>query len=75
MRATGTKTVARRPAFARALLSRFAKDVTGATAIEYAVLIGMMALVCIASFSALGTGSSGKWGNMANAVITAMSTK
>ena len=69
MRATVIKTAA------RSLLSRIARDDTGATSIEYAILIGMMALICIASFSAVGGSSGGRWGSMANAVITAMTTK
>ena len=36
-------------------VSRFAKDESGATAIEYALIAGLMALVCVASFTQLGS--------------------
>ena len=71
MRATVTKIVARRLAFARRVLSRAADNDKGATTIEYAILIGMMALVCVASFTALGGAVSGRWNNVATAVAAA----
>jgi pilus assembly protein Flp/PilA len=56
----------------RKLAARFARDDSGATAIEYALIAAMIAVACIGAFNMLGNSSSGSWGAMANKVITAM---
>ena len=75
MRATVTKIVARRSAIAGPLLSRFVADEKGATGVEYAILLAMMALACIAAFSTLGGAQGGKWGDMANTVVGNLTSK
>ena len=54
------------------LMSRFVKDESAATAIEYGLLASLMALVCITAFTAVGGASGGAWGNTANKVGNAM---
>ncbi len=39
----------------KALISRFVSDDSGATAIEYGLIAGLIAVVAIAGFSAVGT--------------------
>jgi pilus assembly protein Flp/PilA len=36
------------------MLARLAKDRTGATAIEYSLILGLISLACIIAFQALG---------------------
>jgi len=48
----------------RATVARFAKDETGATAIEYALLAGIIALGIIVSVSALPTVLNGFFNNV-----------
>jgi len=43
------------------LLSRFSKDQSGATAIEYGLIAGLIAVVIIVSVQALGTKLSGQF--------------
>jgi len=43
------------------ILSRFAKDESGATAIEYGLIAGLIAVVCIGAFTAVGTKLSTKF--------------
>ena len=52
--------------------SRAKRDCSGATSIEYSLIIAMMALVCIGGFKALGGSSGGAWGTTANLVTAAM---
>jgi pilus assembly protein Flp/PilA len=56
----------------RKLVTRLARNNSGATAIEYGLIAAMIAVVCIGAFKLLGNSSSGSWGNMASTVITAM---
>lgn len=44
----------------RPLLMRFVDDRSGATAIEYALIVAGIAMVMIAALQALGTTTSGK---------------
>lgn len=62
----------RRLSTGQALLKRIGANDSGATSIEYGLIATLMAVACIAAFSNLGTGSSGKWGNTANTVVNAM---
>jgi Flp pilus assembly pilin Flp len=48
----------------RAHLRAFTRDESGATAIEYGLLLSLMTLVCIAGFIKLGAGSEGMWLNL-----------
>ena len=54
------------------LVSRFAGARSGATSIEYGLMLGMMALVCITSFNAVGGVSGDVWGDAAVKVGAAM---
>ncbi len=40
---------------------RFLSDTSGATAIEYGLIAGLIAVVCIGAFSAVGTKLSAKF--------------
>jgi pilus assembly protein Flp/PilA len=57
---------------ARFFLQRFAADETGATAIEYSLLAGLIAVACITAFRQLGTTDSGVWVEVSSKVIAAM---
>jgi pilus assembly protein Flp/PilA len=50
----------------KALFTRFAKDDSGATAIEYGLIAGLIAVVIIGALSALGTNVSTKFNAIAN---------
>lgn len=43
-------------AIVRALVTNFLKDESGVTAIEYGLIAALIAVVCIAAWSAIGTG-------------------
>ena len=49
----------------RALLKRFSRDEAGTTAIEYAIMIAMVAAVCIAAFKQLAGASGGSMNDTA----------
>jgi pilus assembly protein Flp/PilA len=72
MSLAGTKQNASPRMMARSFFARGAEDQSGATSIEYGLLMGLMALVCITAFSNLGGSSGGRWGTTANAVANAM---
>lgn len=55
-----------------ALLRRFLADRSGATSIEYGLIAALMAVVCIAAFTALGGNSSQGWQGVANKASAAM---
>ena len=50
------------------LFSRFAKDESGATAIEYGLIAALIALAIITAAGALGTALSNKFAAIATAV-------
>ncbi len=50
------------------LFSRFRKDQSGATAIEYGLIAGLIAVVIIGAATSVGTSLTGKF----NAVATAL---
>jgi pilus assembly protein Flp/PilA len=56
----------------RSAVRRFARDIHGATAIEYGLIAAMIAMACIASFSALGGSSGGSWDKTASKAADAM---
>ena len=43
------------------ILSRFAKDESGATAIEYGLIAGLIAVVCIGAMTTIGTNLRAKF--------------
>jgi len=45
----------------RKLMSRFLKDQSGATAIEYAIIAGGISIVIVAAVNGIGTTLSGKF--------------
>jgi pilus assembly protein Flp/PilA len=51
-------------------LSRFVKDESGAALVEYGILVGLIAVVCIAAVTLLGTTIQGVF-NTINADLTA----
>jgi pilus assembly protein Flp/PilA len=48
------------------LITRFASDESGATAIEYGLLAALIAVVIIGAVKAVGTNLSGKFTDVAN---------
>jgi pilus assembly protein Flp/PilA len=48
--------------------NRFAKDESGATAIEYGLIAALIAVVIIAATQALGTGVQGNFQSVADAM-------
>ena len=52
----------------RALYARLVKDNAGVTAIEYGLIAALVAVVCIAAWSLLGTNLSTTFSNIANSV-------
>jgi pilus assembly protein Flp/PilA len=56
----------------KTLAARFARNNSGATAIEYGLIAALMAVACIGAFSALGNSNNGSWGAMAKKVAAAM---
>ena len=53
------------------LISRFIKDESGATAIEYGLIAGLVAVAAIAALSALGTSLDTLFSNVASTVAAA----
>ncbi len=49
-------------------VTRFLKDESGATAIEYGLIAALIAVVIITAVTTLGTNLSGKFNNIANSV-------
>ena len=54
----------------RKLTTRFLRDQSGATAIEYGLIAALIAVVIITAVTAIGTGLSGKFNNVAAGVGT-----
>jgi len=52
----------------RRFLARFCKDQSGATAIEYGLLLTLLAMALIVAITGLGTGLSGKFNSIGNSV-------
>jgi len=51
------------------LFARFAKDESGATAIEYGLIAALIAVVCIAGFRLVGTTLLAKFNDIADALL------
>ncbi len=56
----------------RTNLRRLLADQGGATAIEYGLIVALIAVAAIGGFSALGGGSGGMWTNLSSTVQTSM---
>ncbi|MGZ9113043.1 MAG: Flp family type IVb pilin [Brevundimonas sp.] len=56
----------------RRFLSRFARDESGATAIEYGMILALMFLVILASLQAFGATADGLFQRTMNALRNAM---
>jgi pilus assembly protein Flp/PilA len=50
------------------LLSRFARDESGATAIEYGLIVALIAVVIIGAVSLIGTNMSGNFNSVSSAL-------
>lgn len=48
------------------LLTRFAKDTSGATAIEYGLLVAVLSIALISSYKLIGDSNNSVWGDMTN---------
>jgi pilus assembly protein Flp/PilA len=46
-------------------LFRFLQNEDGPTAVEYAVMLALIIVVCVAAISALGSNAAGTFGNVA----------
>jgi pilus assembly protein Flp/PilA len=53
----------------RGQLSRFVKDESGAALVEYGMLVGLIAVVCIAAVTTLGTTINGVFGAINTALL------
>jgi pilus assembly protein Flp/PilA len=54
------------------LVRRFACDQRGATAIEYGLIVALVAIGFLAGLKALGDGNSASWGATSNKITGAM---
>jgi pilus assembly protein Flp/PilA len=52
-------------------LQRFIRDDHGATAVEYAVMLALILMACIASIGLLGTNTATMWLNNSNSIQAA----
>lgn len=52
----------------KALLNRFAKDESGATAIEYGLIAGLVSVVIITAVTTAGTALKGVWTQIGTAL-------
>ena len=50
------------------LMNRFAKDESGATAIEYGLIAALISVVCIAVWTAIGGNMNTKFGEVRDAL-------
>lgn len=57
------------------LFARFAKDESGATAIEYGLIAGLIAVVIIGTVTTLGTDLSALFGRISGALTTVATPK
>lgn len=56
----------------RRFITRFIRDESGATALEYGIILALMFLVILSALTAFGGTSSGIFNNAMNAIRTAM---
>jgi pilus assembly protein Flp/PilA len=55
------------------IVMRLLRDDRGATAIEYGLIVALIAIGALLALQGLGSGSSGLWGSVADKATTAMS--
>lgn len=55
-----------------ASMRTFARDDRGGTAIEYSLMLALIAMACLIAFQSLGDAQTGSWGNTANKASNAM---
>lgn len=53
---------------AQSVLTRKARDQKGATMVEYALMVALIAVVCITAVTAIGTKSNAKFGAVSTAL-------
>jgi pilus assembly protein Flp/PilA len=56
----------------RTMLRRLVADRRGATAIEYGLIVALIAIAMVGGVSALGGGSNGMWTNLSTTVSNNM---
>ena len=56
----------------RKMLRMLCRDERGATAIEYGLIAGLIAVTCVGGFSMMGGGSKGMWTIISDEVTAAM---
>ena len=56
----------------RTIGRKLRSDKRGATAIEYGLIVALIAVAAISAMSKLGGGSNGMWGKLGNTVQTSM---
>ena len=54
------------------MLRRLRSDKRGATAIEYGLIVALIAVAAIGGMQALGGGSNGMWGRLDNKIANSM---
>lgn len=52
--------------------TRLRRDIGGATAVEYGLIMGLMTLALIGALASTGSGTQAKWDGVANKVGTSM---
>ena len=72
MRARLVKSAALCTAAACIRSRRFRRDDRGATAIEYCLLVALIALFCVGAMNSIGNTSTGSWAVMTNKIVTAL---
>jgi pilus assembly protein Flp/PilA len=55
------------------IVIRLLRDDRGATAIEYGLIVALIALGALVAFQSLGASSGGAWGDVADKAVNAMS--
>jgi pilus assembly protein Flp/PilA len=56
----------------RTMLRRLGADRRGATAIEYGLIVALIAIAMMGGLTVLGGGSSGLWGKLSTTVTSVM---
>jgi pilus assembly protein Flp/PilA len=56
----------------RLMLRKLRRDESGATAIEYGMIVALLAVFCIGAFNSLGGGAGGMWDIIKTQITTAM---
>jgi pilus assembly protein Flp/PilA len=54
------------------MLRKLGADRRGATAIEYGLIVGLIAIAMMGGLSMLGGGNNGMWGKVSNSITSAM---